>query len=264
MPDLHSLAVFVLQVSTTWAQAISDPQQFLSPSFQPTDEQITRGLEFYFAMIAVSLLLYAPFVLGSHKSELGDKAGLAASAFVGLFSTALLAMSWHFAFWLLGGASTFSGTYLAYVYAGSPFTPLITFSSLIIFGALPPDLRRYAINPTTAQKGMVRAWADPRTNKILFLLGTLLGLVFIVWSLIVMFRCMSFVQNVGGLGLVGAIVLILLITAVVGYVLKAVQSVFNPTSDETLPPGSAADQSASISPEVVDATDSTQSAESGK
>lgn len=258
MPDLHELAAFILQLSHKWAQSISDPKQFLSQAFQPTDDQLLSGLEFYFGIIAISLLLYAPFVLGSSKGELSDKVQLVASSFVNLFFGAVLAMSWHFAFWLLGGASNFSGTYLAYVYGGAPFVPLITLSSLIIFGALPPNLRQYALNPTTAQKAMKAGIADPRTSNTKIILGTLLTLGFTAWSIVVQFRCMSFAQNVRGWRLVLVIVLILPISMLVGYLSQTVQAVFIPSVDETLPVQSAPD--ILIPAPVVKEFDSTQSA----
>lgn len=65
---------------------------------------------------------------------------------VGLASSAVIAMTWHFVFSLLGGGASFSGTYLAYVYAGRPYVPLSAFSSLIVFASLPSDCVSFRID----------------------------------------------------------------------------------------------------------------------
>src|SRR5205807_3939470 len=141
-------------------------------------------LEFYFPILVFSTLLYAPFVLGS-KSEFADKIKLLAGSVVGLFLGLVATLSWHLAFWLLGGGANFAGTYLTSVYAGAPYVPLISISSLILYAALPQNLRPLALNPATAQQAMQRGLADPRTNNAAVVLGSLLVLGLSLWMTIV-------------------------------------------------------------------------------
>jgi hypothetical protein len=227
MPNFHSMAEYVLHFMQTWSMVISNPKHFLAPLFHPQDRQAIDGLEFYFATLAFSFVLQAPFVLGQ-KGEFGEKARLAASSVVGLVSSAVIAMAWHFAFSWLGGSATFTGTCLAYVYAGAPYIPLLSLASLITFAALPADLQHYALNPATAQSAIKRGMTDPRTRKGLVVLGSLAFLGIIVCSTVVQLRTMSFVHGVTGWRAVWCIIVSLVLAGVVAPLLKAIASVFNP------------------------------------
>ena len=258
MPDLHSLAVFVLQFSQKWAQALAAPTQFLSPGFQPTSDQIVQGLEFYFGILGLSLLIYAPFILGSGKGELGEKAQLLSITLVGLSAGAMVAVSWHFVFWLFGGQSDFAGTYLAYIYSAGPIAPLITISSVIIFSALPPDLRKYALSPATAQKAFQLGLKDPRTSNAKIIFGGLLSFLLMVYSIIIQFSSMRFVQNVSGWRLVPLVFLLIIVTMIVGVLFQSIQGAFYPSFDDGEPPQATRTDVALISPEVVNAFNPTQ------
>ena len=228
MPSLHSAAEFLLHVLKYWTRSISHPKQFLAPDFHPLDGQLIDGIEFYFAMLVVSLLLYAPFVLGQ-RGEFAEKASLAAGVILGLLSTTVIAMTWHLAFSLLGGGASFGGTCLAVIHANGPYLPLMAFASLIVFAALPADLQRHAVNPATAKFAMERGIIDPRTNKGLSALGGLATLALLAWSAVVTFRCLSFVHGLLGLWRVaGAVALSALIAAPLSVVFKAVASVLSP------------------------------------
>jgi hypothetical protein len=225
--DIRSWIEYLLTIVHQWSSAISNPKQFLTPHFQPGDNQVIDGLQFYFPILVFSLLLYAPFVLG-RKSEFAEKIRLLASTVVGLLIGLAAALSWHLAFWLMGGGASFSGTYLVSVYAGAPYVPLISIFSLFLLGALPPELQPLALNPATTQKAMQLGMADPRTNTVAVAFGSLLVLGITVWMTFVMFRCMSFVHSLGGWRLVVAIVVSLLIGSFVFRIFQFIQAMFSP------------------------------------
>jgi len=215
-----------------WSQSITNPRQFLVPFFQPTEAQLLEALKFHLVLLAISFVLFAPFLL-SHKGDLAEKLKLAAAAIVQLLTLAAVAICWYFAFWLFGGGASFSGTYLAFVYGGAPYIPLVSFASLVMWGALPSGLRRYAMDPLRAQAVMKIAMQDPRTKKGGVIVGSLLVLGITFWSLFVVLRCINFVNSLGGWRLVGAIVLALPIFGFVGYIQQFVQSIFIPAPETT-------------------------------
>ena len=226
MPNLHETAEYIVYFLQRWSAAISDPRHFLAPLFHPSDAQTIDALEFYLATLTFAFALQVPFVLGQ-KGELGEKARLAASSVVGLVSSAVIAMTWHLSFSLLGGGASFAGTCLAYVYAGAPYIPLISLASLITFAGLPSDLQHFALLPATAEAAMRRSWTDPRTKKGLVGLGSLGFICVMVWSAIVQLRSMSFVHRLTGWRLFWCIVISLVMAAIVTPLLKAIASVFN-------------------------------------
>lgn len=232
--DIHSWIEYLLAFVHKWIASISDPKQFLLPLFHPSDTQIVDGLEFYFLIIVFNLLLYAPFMLGK-GSELADKIRLLAAIIVGQFFGVILVLSWHLAFWLLGGGASFSGTYLVTVYAGGPYMVLASVSSLILVAALPPELRPLALNPVTAQQALQLGIADPRTKNIAIVLGGFLSWGIMIWMTVVLFRCMSFIHSLVGWRLVVAILFSLLISGLLFPALKFVQSIFTPPSVVPLP-----------------------------
>jgi hypothetical protein len=234
--DIRSWILYLLAFLHTWIAAISNPKQFLAPLFQPSDTQIVDGLEFYFLIIVFNLLLYAPFILG-RTSELADKIRLLASSVVGQLFGVVLVLSWHLAFWLLGGGASFSGSYLVTVYAGGPYMMLASVTSLIAVAALPPELRPLALNPVTAQQAIQLGIADPRTNSVAIVLGGFLSWGITIVMTVVLFRCMSFTHSLVGWRLAVAILFSLLISCLLVPALKFVSSIFMPPP--VVPPSSA-------------------------
>ncbi len=226
MPNLHETAEYIVYFLQRWSAAISDPRHLLAPLFHPSDAQTIDALEFYLATLTFAFALQVPFVLGQ-KGELGEKARLAASSVVGLVSSAVIAMTWHFAFSLLGGGASFAGTFLAYVYAGAPYIPLLSLASLIAFAALPLDLQHLALSPATAKAAAQRGWTDPRTKRGLLGLGSLGFTCVLLWSAVAQLRSMSFVHKLTGWRLFWCIVISLVMAAIVTPLLKAIASVFN-------------------------------------
>jgi hypothetical protein len=231
---IHEWVKYILEVLGKWMDAISNPWQFMGQAFQPGSEQVYDGLEFYLTMLLVTFVPYAP-VAFSQKGEMGDKMRVATNAILGLVSSAVLAMTWHFSFWLVGGQASFGGTYLAYVWAVSPYLPLMTLASLVAVAGLPPHLRRYALNPSTAQEALKRVNEDPRTSMGLVAVGSLGALAVLGWSIIMLLRCFCFVHDVSGWRLVGAILLSVVLAAPVGRVLKGLSSLLQ--SEPVAEPG---------------------------
>jgi len=222
--NLHMIAMYAFKYSTEWANAISDPHRFLYT--MPTEAKVVDGLEFYFAVLIFAFVLQAPFVLGQ-KGDFGDKARLVASSVVGLVTSAVIAMSWHIAFHILGGHATFTGTLLVYVYSGAPYVPLISLASLISFAGLPPYLQHKGLSfATAAQLGPDLA-KDPGTRMRFVIVGSfsLYGVLF--WSVIVQLRGMKFVHQVSGIRFFFCVVFALVITAIEAPLLKELSAVFN-------------------------------------
>ena len=232
--DIHTWVEYLLAFVHKWLAAISNPKQFLAPLFHPDDKELVAGLEFYFVIIVFNLLIYAPFTLGK-RSELADKVRLLTFSVVGQLFGLALVLSWHFAFWLLGGGASFSGTYLVTVYAGGPYMMLASVSSLIVVGALPPELRALAVNIVTAQQAIQHGIKDPRTNTVAIVVGGILGWAFGIWMTVVLLRCMSFVHGLTGWRMFLAVLLSFLISGLSFPVLKLLLSPFVPSP--VVPPG---------------------------
>jgi len=210
---------YVLGLLKTWMQAFSNPEQFLAPGFQPTDNQVVSGMEFYAVLVIVSVLLGAPLVV-AQKGDLADKTRLAANGVFGVLSISLVALTWHISFWVLGGQSNFAGTFLAYVYGAGPYIPLTGLATWIVASAFPKHLLVYWVNPTMAQEGMRRAKDDPGTSTGMVALGCLFTSGIMLWSFIVVMRCFSYAHALSGWRLVGAILLSVVIAIPVGAVMK--------------------------------------------
>jgi hypothetical protein len=224
MHNIHDLAEYICRFVDQWSTAISDPRHYVS-----THPHVVDSVEFYLSIMIFSFVLQAPFVLGQ-KAEFGEKTRLAASSLVGLVSTAVIASTWHLGFAVWGGHATFQGTWIAYVYSAAPYIPLASLASLIIFAGLPADLQHYALLPAHANAVIAKALADPRTKKGLVGIGSLSLVCIIVWSVFVQLRSMRFVHQVSGVRFFACVVTCLLITAVVGPLMRAIVSVFNPPS----------------------------------
>jgi hypothetical protein len=219
-----------------WRQAVTNPEQYLKPGFQPTEEQLFNGLDFFFAMLLLSLVIYAP--LGAKKQgDFTDKSKVAINAVLGLLFAGAVANAWYFAFWLLGGTASFSGTFLAYVYAASPFVPIMALASLIIARGLPPHLQHLAVNPKTARDAFKQAKDDPRTSQGMVGLGGIAWWGVLGWSACVLLRCFSFIHEVGGWKFVGAIALsalsVVVIAGLVGPILQWLSRLFGGDEDDT-------------------------------
>jgi hypothetical protein len=231
MSNFRDMAEHGLRYFKAWRQAVEGPEQFLAQAFDPSEAQLLDGLELYLVMMSVSLLFTAPLALWQ-RGNLQDRSKGVANTVLGLLFTGLVAMTWHIAFWLFGGASGFTGTYLAYIYAAAPLVPLLAFSSVLVFAGLPPYLRRFALSPATSRQAVMLAQDDPRTQRGLVALGGLLSFGLMVWSAIALLRALSFVHNLSGWRLVGAIVLSMLLAVPVGAVLRAVSAVLRPEGGE--------------------------------
>jgi hypothetical protein len=190
-----------------WIAAIVNPGQFLSRSFAPTDEQLADGLKFYLAVAAASLFIYGLITIFVERGSLAIKARMLANGLLGIILLFVAAMAAYFPIWLLGGKGSFSGTLLAYIYAGTPYAPLMAVASWIFVAGMPPRLRRYALNPATGQELGQIAAQDPDTDKVTFYIGSLIVTGLVVWSLYLVIRWLSFVQDLGGWRLAVAIIL---------------------------------------------------------
>jgi len=190
-----------------WLAALSDPKQFLRPAFEPTTDQFVAGFEFYLKVIVVSLAVYALVALFSTRDPIGVKFKMLASGLLGIIFFFVVAAAVHVPFWLLGGKASFLGTCMAYIYAASPLAPLMAVSQWILVAGMPARLRRYALNPATATAAAQLAGQDEETDKFTFYFGSLLGLVLLVWLIVMTFRSMSFVHDLGGWSLAFAILL---------------------------------------------------------
>jgi hypothetical protein len=236
--SLRSLAKEFLEGFKKWREAISDPKHFVQPGFDPTEDQLIEGIEFYLMLFSVSFVFLAPLVLTS-KGETADKSKAAINAAIGLMFTGILAMTWFFAFWLMGGTSTIAGTFVTYIYAAGPYLPLFSALGLLIYTGLPERYRRAAMNPATTQAAMNAAVQDPETSKGPVMLGGCAAVGIMIWSMIVVFRCFSYVHEVNGWKLAGAIVLSLIVSAPVSAVLKKLSALIQgtPGVSESLPEG---------------------------
>jgi hypothetical protein len=212
MPDILQYD----QAFETWVSALADPFQFLRPAFAPTHAEVAAGAEFYLKLLAVSLAMYLVIVLFAGQGSLASKAKMFANAILGIALFLTTAAATHVPFWLLGGKSTFLGTCLTYVYAAGPYGPLMTFATCIMIAGMPARLRRYAINPATAQRAGAIAGQDPETDKITYFIGCFLVLGLMLWSLVVSFRCLGFSHELSGWPFAIAVVLSFLIWIPIG------------------------------------------------
>jgi Yip1 domain len=227
MFDLVKLvdAAQIQQAVETWLAALSDPKQFLVPAYQPTKEQFVTGLVFYFEIVAVSLVIYALVTLFVGRGSVGVRAKMLANALLGLIFFFVIAMAVHLPFWLLNGKASFLGTCLAYIYGGVPYAPFMAIAQWVMISGMPPGLRRYALNPGTAQEAGAIAGKHPDTDKGTYFFGALLALGVMVWSLIAAFRCLAFAHDLGGWSLAGAIIISFILSMPIGAVAKRMSAI---------------------------------------
>jgi hypothetical protein len=208
-----------------WLAAIADPRQFLAPAYEPSKEQFVDGLEFYFKIVAVSLVIYGLVALFVGRGSVGVKAKIVANAVLGLIFFFVVAMAVHVPFWLLDGKASFLGTCLAYIYGGVPYAPFMAIAQWVMVSGMPPGLRRFALNPATAQEAGQIAGTHADTDKATFFFGSLLALGVMIWSTIVAFRSLSFVHDLGGWSLALAIFLSFIVSIPIGALAKRMGSI---------------------------------------
>lgn len=213
----HQYFEYILLIVKTWAQAISNPKQFIFP--YPPAEAVVTAMEFYAVLVLLSILLGAPVVV-AQKGDLADKTRLAANGVFSVISMSAIALTWHISFWAFGGKSSFSGTFLAYVYAGSPYVPLTALATWIVASAYPKRLLVYWVVPGMAHQAMKEAKDDPNLSRGMVALGCFSTSGILIWSLIVMLRCMSYVHALTGWRRVGAVLSSVLIAIPVAAVLR--------------------------------------------
>jgi hypothetical protein len=208
-----------------WMSAIMNPGRFLSQDFVPTDEQLADGLQFYLMVVAVSVLIYGLIAIFVERGSLAIKGRMLANGLLGMISFFVIAMVVHIPLWLLGGKAAFSGTLLTYIYAGTPYGPLVSVGQWVLVSGMPPRLRRYALNPSTAKEAGKIAAQDPETDKITFFAGCFIVLGFTGWAIFLTFRWLSFVHDLHGWRYAFAIILCVLISAPVGAIIKRMGSI---------------------------------------
>jgi hypothetical protein len=219
--DTHQIQ----QAVETWLAAIYDPKQFLVPAYQPTKEQFVAGLEFYFKIVVVSLVIYALVTLFVGRGSVGVRAKMLANALLGLIFFFVVAMAVHLPFSFLSGKASFLGTCLAYIYGGVPYAPFMAVAQWVMISGMPPGLRKYALNPGTAQEAGAIAGKHPDTDKGTFFFGSLLAMAIMIWSTVAAFRCLSFVHDLGGWSLAGAIIVSFILSMPIGAVAKRMSAI---------------------------------------
>lgn len=230
--NLHEYATVILKMLETWIQALSNPERFLQPSFQPNEGQMINGMEFYAFLLIVSILLGAPLVL-AQKGDFADKTRLAANGVFGVLSVTAIALMWHVSFRMLGGKSSFTGTYLAYVYAAGPYIPLTSLAIWIVASGFPRHLLVYWTNPAMAQHGLERAKSDPGTATGMVLLGCIVTYGITLWGLVVALRSFSYVHEISGWRFFWAILLSMVITIPLTAVLKRMGTMLQPEGENS-------------------------------
>jgi len=220
------------QTFATWWAALTDPWQFLVAGFHPSPEQFAAGLEFYARIFVVVMAILLMVVLACGKGSIGIKAKMLGYGLIGLVTVVLTAVTMHFSFWLLGGKANFSGTCLAYIYAAGPYQPLIAFASWIITSAMPAELRPYMLNPFTASKAGALAAKHPETDHLTAAFGTLVMTGLILWTLYLVLRALSFVQELGIFRSLLAFAIGLIMIGIVNHVLMRMSVSINEVSPQ--------------------------------
>jgi hypothetical protein len=210
-----------------WLSAITNPGQFLSKSFAPTDQQLADALKFYVVVASVSLLIYGLITFFAERGSLAIKARMLATSLLVIIFFFVGAMAAHIPMWLLGGKGSFSGTLLAYIYAAVPYAPLVAIATWIQVAGMPPRFRRYAFDPAAAQKLGPIVAKDPETDKITFFIGFLILVGLIVWSLFLVIRWLSFVHDLGGWRFTVAVVFLFVISYPIGRISQRMTSMIN-------------------------------------
>jgi hypothetical protein len=194
--EIFSLQLYKILVE--WQNAISSPLKSLSTS-PPSGAQISAGLDFMLAMVVSFAILAAPLAL-RHRGEVGER-------LVGLFSTAIIVMAWHYPFVWMGGKANLAGTFLAYSYGSGPYMPLTAFAMVLFAAGLPSGILKHATDPAKAQQALKTALKHPETSVGVMMLGFAAFSLVSLWSMFVTFRCLSFVHSLTGWRLIVAILL---------------------------------------------------------
>ncbi len=225
-------AQFFVDIGSLWGTALHDPKSLLS--FSPGNKQLVDAAAFYLEMLAIQLILTAPLIL-QHKGEFGDKARMVTTAVLSMVTLAVSCLACNLAFRLVGGSGNFISTFLAMAYGFSPYGPFMTLISLLMFAALPQRLRPYALSPATSKKAGEVAMGDPRTNKGLFILASVLLFAMLIFAFVVFLRCMIFVHRLHGVRAAVAVVVAFIVLAIVGKLITPIQGLIMPPPTEDIP-----------------------------
>jgi hypothetical protein len=204
-----------------WMSAITNPGRFLRLGFVPTDDELIEGLRFYFTVTAASLIAYGLITLFGKRGSLAIKGRMLAIGVLGIVFLFVTAAISYFPFWLLGGTASFSGTLLAYIYAVGPYGPLLSIGQWVLVAGMPAALRPDALNPATSQDAVKKAAVDPKVDKMTLYIGAVFILGLSVWMIVLMFRWLAFVHDVGGWRFAAAVILWCLISVPVSHVYKS-------------------------------------------
>jgi hypothetical protein len=221
---------WLTELARKWLAAVTNPEQFLAPNFQPTDDQLAAGVDFYLKMLIAAFALSAPLIL-LQRGGLDIKARATANALLGLLFGGAIACSWYLSFSWLGGTASLKATYLAYVYSGGPYLLVMPLITLLMLSGLPRCLQRAALNPATARTALQDAQTHPDTDMAPIGVAVLLFWAVSIWASIVQFRALSEIHQIHGWLLVGAIALSLVIVAPVSWVWRKIGELFSATDE---------------------------------
>jgi len=230
--DVESWLRFGFHIWSVWLAAIGNPKLFVDAP--PSESVAMEAAEFYIALLCFSVIISAPLIL-TNKGEFSDKMRIATNALFSVVSLGICALAGDLAFHLFHGAGTFASSLLVAVYGVGPYGPLMTLTSLLIFASLPANLRPYALSMATAQKVGKDALNDPRTNRFLFGLSSLLIMGVVIASYIAFFRCMVFVHRVHGFRAAASVVVSLIMLGIIGKLTGYIQGIIMPPPSEDLP-----------------------------
>ena len=213
--DPHKFAEMFRQGLSRWSEAVASPSSFMTSPFKPTEQQVIEGLVFYIAMLAITLAFYLLLAVFVGRKDLAAGARSLANAMFGLVFFLLTAMAIHFPFSWLGGQSDFWGTCLAYIYATTPYLPVLAVLMWIMVASIPADLRPYVLSPSTSQQAGALAAQSEETDKFPFYFSCFAAMILMVWNLFRLFQTLSFAHDLSGWSLAGAIVLSMLVTGLI-------------------------------------------------
>lgn len=189
-----------------WFESISEPTKMLTKGFQPSDEQLIYGLEFFLFIISISFLFYVPLV-AIRDEQFGNRLKVAARILLTLTRLLVLWLFLHLVFNWLGGKANFAGTLLAYIYSGAPYLPIMSFFSMIMIAGLPADLRVQALNPLTATKALQDAQSRYDTHHGIIAIGSLLSLLATLAATIITLKSMAYIHDLSTLRIIQALFL---------------------------------------------------------
>ena len=210
-----------------WTSVITGPTDYLGALFQPTNQHLWTALEFWLLMTAVGFILSTPTAF-AHPGGPSEKTRIAFATLFALILSSIAAIVYHFSFVWFGGTATVSGSLVTYAYAVGPYIPLQVFAGLIVIAGIPSDLRRRAVNPSTASFAFAQALQrhnEGDTSPFTIWTGIVCVWGIRFWSLFVLYRCLSYVHALEGLEQhAKAIGVSLLISIPVGIILMRLSS----------------------------------------